>query len=71
MEKKVYYAVMKLNKWEDIKLQSVGQYRVPFPISFQSPNNGEVGYIHVFDTRENAIKWNNGKDENIVMVQEV
>jgi hypothetical protein len=71
MEKKVYYAVMKLNKWEDIKLQSVGKYRVPFPISLEPPHNGEIGYISVFDTKECAIKWNNGKDENIVMVQVV
>jgi hypothetical protein len=70
-QKKTYYAVMKLQKWESIKLESVGQYRVPFPVSLQRPTNGEIGYLSVFDSYENAVKFNNGVTENICMLQDV
>jgi hypothetical protein len=71
VEKKTYYAVMKLQKWESIKLESVGQYKVPFPVSLLSPTNGEIGYISVFDSIDNAIKFNNGSKDNICMLQDV
>ncbi len=71
MEKETYYAVMKLQKWESIKLESVGKYKVPFPISLQSPTNGEIGYIAVFDSYENAVKFNGGRVDNIVVLQNV
>jgi hypothetical protein len=70
-EKKIYYAVMKLQKWESIKLESVGQYKVPFPISLQRPTDGEIGYIPVFDSMDNAVKFNDGRTDNIAFLQNV
>jgi hypothetical protein len=71
MEKKTYYAVMKLQKWESIKLESVGKYKVPFPVSLLRPEGGEIGYISVFDSMENAVKFNGGKTDNIAFLQDV
>jgi len=70
MDKKTYYAVMKLNLWSRQKFYIDGLIHAK-DISLQSPENGEIGYISVFDTRDNAIRWNDGKDENIIMVQDV
>lgn len=50
-----FYVVMKIYRWENMKLEQVG-YKLPFPINFVAPDNGEVGYLPVFDTKEAAIK---------------
>jgi hypothetical protein len=69
-DKKTYYAIMRLHKWETIKLQLVG-HKLPFPIQMAKPKGGEVGYIPVFDSMENAIKFNDGKVDNIAILQDV
>jgi hypothetical protein len=70
IEKKTYYAIMRLHRWESIEFQSVG-YKLPFPVKMAKPEGGEIGYIPVFDSMENAVKFNGGKVENISILQDV
>jgi hypothetical protein len=69
-DKKTYYAVMRLHRWESLKLEPVG-YKLPFPLNMTKPEGREVGYIPVFDSMENAIKFNGGKVDNISILQDV
>jgi len=71
MEKKTYYAIMKIFKWESMELKQVGKYQLPFPAKMVKPEGGEIGYIPVFDSMENAIKFNGGKVDNISILQDV
>ena len=48
----------------------MGAYRVPFPVQMQCPKGGEIGYISVFGSLENAIKFNNGNPDNICALQD-
>lgn len=66
---RTFYVVMKIYRWENMKLESVS-YKLPFPVNFVAPNNGEVGYLPVFDTKEAAIKCC-GDEKLVFAVQEV
>lgn len=66
---KTYYIVMKIHRWENMKLEQVG-YKLPFPVNFVAPNNHEVGYLPVFDTKEAAIKCC-GDEKLVSIVQEI
>ena len=61
-----YYAVMKLNKWEEVGLEQVGSLRLPLKTSMAPPGDGSVGFIEVFDTREAANKATD--DESLVSI---
>jgi hypothetical protein len=52
---KTYWVVFKLEKWNKIKLKS-GNYKLPYPITFKPTNRG-IGFLPVFDTKENALKY--------------
>lgn len=66
---RTFYVVMKIHKWENIKLESVG-YKLPFPVNLVTPDNGEIGYLPVFDTKDAAIKYC-GDEKLVFAVQEV
>jgi hypothetical protein len=70
MEKKTYYAIMKIYKWESIRLKPEN-WTAPFPVRLVKPEGGEIGYIPVFDSMENAVKFNGGKTDNIAFLQDV
>lgn len=53
-----YWVVMRIERWDNMKLEQVG-YKLPFPIQFIQPDNGEVGFLPVFDSKENALKYCN------------
>jgi hypothetical protein len=69
-QKKTYYAIMKIFKWESMELKQVG-YKLPWPIHMVKPEGGEIGYIPVFDSYENAVKFNGGKTDNVAFLQDV
>jgi len=52
---KIYYVVAKLYAWEEITLEYVG-HNPGIPVSLAKPENGEVGFLPVYDTYEQAIK---------------
>ena len=66
---KTYWIVMKLENWHKFNLQPVG-YKLPFPVQFVPPNNGEIGFLPVFDTKENALKYF-PDEQHLFQVQEV
>lgn len=55
---KVMWAVMMACKWDSI---------ITMGCPLQCPSDGPQRFIPVFDTKEQAIKWN-GSDKNIVML---
>ena len=61
-----YYAVLRLNKWEDVGLEQVGPLRVPLETVMKPPGDGSVGFMEVFDTREAANKV--AGDETLVTI---
>lgn len=70
IEEKTYYAIMKIYKWESMELTPVN-YAPPFPVRLVKPEGGEIGYIPVFDSYENAVKFNGGKTDNIGILKGV
>lgn len=50
------FLVLKINKWDDTKLEQLGKYSFPVHPTFIKPNNGSIGYAELFDTKENALK---------------
>jgi hypothetical protein len=46
---------MIVHKWDDVTLEQVGNYRLPFPSTFVAPGGGSMGFLEVFDTRLNAV----------------
>jgi hypothetical protein len=71
MGKKTYWAIMRIFKWESMELKQSGKYQFPFPVYMAKPEGGEIGYIPVFDSREAAVKFNDGREDNIAMLQDV
>jgi len=51
---KTYYIVAKLNTWEEITLEYVG-YNPGIPVSLVKPGNGEIGFLSVYGTYEEAL----------------
>ncbi len=50
------FVYMKVHKWEDVGLEQVGNYRLPIPVSLKVPGDGSIGFLDVYDTKENAVK---------------
>ena len=53
----IYYVVMKVQKWSDVKLEPTHGHGSPFPVEFNPPGNGEIGFLSVFDNMEAAIEY--------------
>lgn len=54
------YLVMRLNIWKDFKLEHSGKYHESFPVELEEPTDGSIGFVEVYDTRENALKAHPG-----------
>lgn len=50
------YLVMKIQKWEDTELESVGAYKLPIPTQFVG-NEKEIGFCRVFRYYEDALEY--------------
>ena len=67
MKKKKFYLVLKLQLWEGSFTKGGDLY--PLPIAFEK---GDPEYwVPVFTSRKDAVKWNNGKDQGIIEVEQV
>jgi len=53
---KTLWAVLKMLDWSSLSV--AGMTLVP-------PHSGPIGFIPIFRTREQAVAWSNGKEENI------
>ncbi len=45
-----------LHKWEDVELEQSGSLRLPYPASLKAPGGGSIGFMEVFDSKEDALK---------------
>ena len=58
------FVVTRLRLWKDVELEQIGLYRIPLPISLAAPEDGDIGYLPVFETREAALKY--AGDESLI-----
>jgi hypothetical protein len=68
-ESKIYWVALKLNRWDKIGLES--NPLLPFPVQFQAPNDGEIGFLPVFSTPEGALKYVNWDKNLIGQIREI
>lgn len=51
------FVVMRLIKWDSMELKSVPPYHLPFPVEYADREDGMIGFLPVFETREQAEAW--------------
>lgn len=60
------YLVMKLQRWDKVKLEQSDNYRLPFPVHMEQRQGGSVGFCEVYENREDAIREHG---EDVVLAQ--
>jgi L-rhamnose mutarotase len=68
--KNTYYVVMKLQKWADILvgIKECGKSEEKRSIYFDEASGGMFAYLPVFRNKNEAVKYNNGSELNILEV---